>query len=637
MSATFLGRSGLFSPDRGNTGNVGSNGIADQSVGVIENLETVLMSARQMELGLVQERKRVRALQEELNNVQATYERLLKDARSKGDEISNREIQLKSSLSKFQDNDRILREKLTTLSAGYRKATAELQHYKNTWAGVLQREREARMIIQDSQRTINRATELEQQNKGLGEALDNERRQREQFERHAKSYQQELQNALVRLHSSESKFAELSKEFSAVQQAKKSLDQEVTRIEKTIRERFEWESIREREKMKVELEKESAILLDRQRMELEQRFQAELQMKIEGERSRHQLIEGGLENEIRRLRLTSDQAQSKIDEAKREAAAKVEEAGRDGARLEAQIGELNGKISEFRQQAGSLRGELDQLAVAQGEAESLRNQLSAEQKKSTELAAQVEAERNRAEAESGRAKAETVRADAEAGRAGREAARVAEFEKALLDRALSKLAASNIAVSTETTQKLESKLAITQFETEKRIIELERRAADQIVAERRRASEKISRMKRIRKGGNEAEMLQHALDAEHSRSESLESALISEKERFDRLTTLLSAEVERLRSVYPLQDLLKLKDEEISRVQQQLPRLAEGSVLRGKADASLKLHQEQRTRLKQLIEAAEARLAAHEKRIEQAQNENTVLAEPDNSANFALC
>lgn len=536
MSATIFGRPGQI-PPQGLGSIFGTGPVAEGSVGVIENLETVLMSARQMEIALVQERKRVRAYQEELNNQQASYERLLVEARAKGDENTQQEVQLKSALSKYQEHDKVLREKLTTLSAGYRKAVAELQHYKNTWAGVLQREREARMIIQDSQRTINRATELEQQNRGLSEALTNERKAREQFERHAKSYQQELQNALVRLHSSESKFAELTREFTAIQTNRKSLDQEVAHIEKTMRERFEWEAIRERERMKAEFEKEAAVINDRSRMEFEQRFDAE--------RTRTELIEASLENEIRRLRHAQTEAESKIN-----------------ALAEA-------------------------LKTAEAKAAAIPEPKIIE--KTIEIEKAVEVFRS-------------------------------ESEQVLAERV----------------RGLESKLALVQADSQRKIAETERRLTQELIDQRTQTASRMARMKRARRAGNDGETLKLSLDAETARADSLEQALIAEKNRFDQMTAVLESEVNRLRSVYPLQDLLKVKEDEVARIQSQVNRIVEGSVLRTKAESALALHREQIERLKRMIADANQRIQEQSERIAAAREVNTILAEPENSATVSM-
>ena len=536
-------------------GNSQATPIGSGASGVVENLESVLMSARQMEIALIQERKRFHALQEEMKNAQATYERLLKEARSKADDVYGRELQLKASLSKYQDHDRALREKLATLSAGYRKAMSELQHYKNSWAGVLQREREARMIIQDSQRTINRTSEIEQQNKALTEVLDNERKAREQYERHAKSYQQELQNALVRLHSAESKFAELSKEFNALQQTRKTLDQEVARIEKSMRERFEWETIREREKMKTEMEKESAVLLYHKRMEIEERFRKELQLRMQGEMTRRDLIESGLENEIRRLRNES---------ADTSATAQLEVEG-----LRGRLHGTENLLKDTTQQLSDLKA---QSAALQAKAKEAETHLA---EQSIELLAQ---------AQQGKAQ--------------------------------------------ERVTQLESQLAIIKAEADQRVQAAERALQEKIIADRSRSAERLNKSRKARKG-KDSEAFRVALEAETERSKSLESALIVEKERFDRMSAELQAEVERLRSVYPLQDLLTVKEDEIRRIERQLDGIQPGTVLRTKAEAALKLHREQRERLQKLVERSEARIREQNARIEAARNVNTIEARLD--------
>ena len=227
--------------------------------GVFDKLDAFVSAARHLEGTLAQERSRYRKLQEEMLERQASHERNIKELEIRNRELSIKETRLEAALDEFRDNESRLTKQTQQLALEAKKLKEELTQYKTAWAEVLQREREAKMILAESQNTNKRIQDLERRLNEATTTVTTERAEREQAERHSKSYQLELKNALVRLHSAEAKFSELSKELQAFRQSKMSLNDEIAKVEKSLRERLEWESIKEREKIKAELGREMAL------------------------------------------------------------------------------------------------------------------------------------------------------------------------------------------------------------------------------------------------------------------------------------------------------------------------------------------------------------------------------------------
>ena len=242
-------------------------------------LDAFVHAAKQLEVLLAQEKNKARKLKEELDNAHATYDRLLQEAHGQSREISIREERLKAALAAYQGYEKKITVQGKAMAQEVRKLKAELSHYKAAWAGVLQREKEAKIFIEESSRLRLRGNELESRCKLAEEALESQKAKNAQIERHSQSYQAELQSTLIRLHSAESKFKQLSIELSAYQQSRKTIDEEIAKIEASMQERLHWASLKEREKIRAELEKESALERERFRnTQIQSRSQADMEL-----------------------------------------------------------------------------------------------------------------------------------------------------------------------------------------------------------------------------------------------------------------------------------------------------------------------------------------------------------------------
>lgn len=231
---------------------------AQSAIAGLGQLEGLASTLRGMETALQQEKEKSRKLTSDLAAAASAHEQNIQDLRSRNRELELNQEKYKAALTLHQENEKKINQQHKVLHTDYLRLRDELNQYRAAWAEVLQREKEAKLIIVEGDKSRERIRELESQLESAQLEQIESRKRIEQLERHAKSYQDELQSALIRLHSSESKFAELSKEYEAFRASKRSMDEEVAKIEASMRERMHWGALKEREKIRAELEKEAA-------------------------------------------------------------------------------------------------------------------------------------------------------------------------------------------------------------------------------------------------------------------------------------------------------------------------------------------------------------------------------------------
>ena len=291
----------------------GSNANGGSTGGVLDKLDSFVVAAKQLETALNHERESTRKLKQDLEEQRNRYERQRREDESALREAGFKENKFQSALKAYQENERRLVSRAQALTTETQKIKEELTQYRSAWADVLQREREAKLILQESDENRRRTTELEVTLKGLHAESENEKSKRQQAERHANSYQLELKNALVRLHSAEVKFNELNRELQAYRAQKRNLDDEVAKIEQDLRERLSLESLKDREKTKAELEREMALDRERYREQVREQIRVELARSHDLEREQFHRIRDGLETEVCSLRLALDQTREKSE------------------------------------------------------------------------------------------------------------------------------------------------------------------------------------------------------------------------------------------------------------------------------------------------------------------------------------
>ncbi|MBY0470150.1 hypothetical protein K2X30_03205 [bacterium] len=217
------------------------------------NSDAFLLAIRQLEETLSNKDKEVQQLKQDYEQSQKVYDRLVQEKDQKLKEYETILTRMKMALNEYRTFEGQAKTEINTL----RK---ELTQYRGAWTDVLQKEKEAKLAIKEYEIDREKISALELKLKKAVSDLSVEKTAREQVERHAKSYQLELQNTLVRLHSAEAKFAELMKEQQALSASKRVFDQELKKAEVSMRERLEWEFSREKEKTKAEYEKKLAQL-----------------------------------------------------------------------------------------------------------------------------------------------------------------------------------------------------------------------------------------------------------------------------------------------------------------------------------------------------------------------------------------
>ena len=237
------------------------NQAAQGGLGQLEGLAGTL---RALEAALQQEKERSGKLAADLAATQAGHDQNTQELRARNRELELNQEKYKAALSLHLENEKKLNQQHKVLHTDYLRIRDELGQYRSAWSEVLQREKEAKLILVEGDKSRERIRDLESQLETSQLEQIESRKRIEQLERHSKSYQDELQAALVRLHSAESKFAELSKEYEAFRASKRSMDEEVAKIEASMRERMHWGALKEREKIRAELEKEAAQ--DRERV-----------------------------------------------------------------------------------------------------------------------------------------------------------------------------------------------------------------------------------------------------------------------------------------------------------------------------------------------------------------------------------
>ena len=332
--------------------NLGDAGNSNQKSGVLDQLDSFVVAAKQLETALNHERESSRKMRGELHEQQLRNERQTKENEAQIRELTHRGAKLQSALKEYQENEKKLVSRAQALTSELKKIRDELGQYRAAWSDVLQREREAKLILQESEEGRRRMTELEVTLKGLHQALASEKSKREQAERHSNTYQLELKNALIRLHSAEVKFNELNKELIAFRGAKRNLDEEIAKIERDLRERLNLEALKDREKTRAELEREMALDREKYREQAREQIRLELDRGHVLEREQFHRIREHLENEICSLRLTLDQAREESELLRVESANRLRNSQETArAELEAVRSDLHQRLAHAQETA----------------------------------------------------------------------------------------------------------------------------------------------------------------------------------------------------------------------------------------------------------------------------------------------
>lgn len=543
-----------------------------ESNAVADKLESLIGYIRQMETALTQERGRARKLRDEWAEAHSLYQQATKDAEARMRELTFNEGRLKAQLQQHEESDTEIKKQIAQIQGELSRTRDELRQYQNAWSSVLQREREAKMIILDAENTRKVLADTEKNAALVAEQLQAEKTLREQLERHSKSYQLELQAALVRIHSSEAKFNEISKEMQAVQKSKKAIDEECARIEKSMKERYRWEAQREIEQGKAEIEKNAAIDREKFREELRGKVQSQVDEAIAHERSRLIKIREQYELDRAGMRKAFEATTHELSEKLLESQKTVADL-RTQSQAERESAEQRTREAEaiVRRNEHVLRKELSRL---ESELESERTKQSRESLQSQQMI-----ERLTLQLESERANfKKTIESERGASQKTLDSERSA-FQKALTAEK------SAVKASNERLYALRSRIRSFVASTREML----------------KVARKDRRLER-----REAERAKN-------RGASLERFILVEKSRFDGLLIEAQLEFEAIRAHHPIRELLVLKQSEIERLEDPVD-----------IDEKMREYSELRARATQI----EAELSDRIERIKRAREISTVQAGP---------
>jgi len=286
-------------------------------------------ASAQIQSALQAERERSKRLEEQVVDARRRLAETLAEDRAQIQELSGAVATLRASNGQHVEHSRELEERVRVLHSRYNVQTDELQRYRAAWSEVLQREREAKNALLKSVEQEKRTETLQSQVDHLSQVLSEEQGKRERAERFAEAYQAELKHSLVRIHSAEAKFSELSKEHQALAQNRRHFQEEVAKVETQIRERAQWEVQRERERLRLEqercrselermtLENERTLTEERERTrgELQRTVLAELELRVGAERQSlvsERARREGLESELKQAQAKLAQAQGRL-------------------------------------------------------------------------------------------------------------------------------------------------------------------------------------------------------------------------------------------------------------------------------------------------------------------------------------
>lgn len=280
---------------------------SNQNGSISQHLEGFLSSARRLEEALGEEKKRSQKIAQEYLATRTTLENAVRELQNRLLQRENKIQAMNQAYQHAQSNEMRLRNELRELAEREKKATADLAQYQTAWNEVLAREAQARGTLLDHEKAKNTLNELRTQIKALEAKLAQAHENAATHSRHADTYQRELQSALIRIQSSEAKYNQIQKELSILSQSKRNADEEIARIEASMKERFRWELATEKERLRAELEKDSALDRERFREIARNQMRAEVERQALPERQAREAAEA----ELNQLRKETAEAEEK--------------------------------------------------------------------------------------------------------------------------------------------------------------------------------------------------------------------------------------------------------------------------------------------------------------------------------------
>jgi hypothetical protein len=181
------------------------SGLSAQFSGFAKNIKT-------LEASLAHEKSKNERLRLDWIKAQEQVTAKMKESQSRIRELTFAENRLKE---KMQESDRIeadLRTKLAAIEESYASARLENGRYRNSWNELIQREKEAKMILADADQIKHALADAEKLNQLLQDSVHQEREARSKLERELKHRELEFGNAQARVHIAEGRAADKIRE-----------------------------------------------------------------------------------------------------------------------------------------------------------------------------------------------------------------------------------------------------------------------------------------------------------------------------------------------------------------------------------------------------------------------------------------
>ncbi len=261
---------------------------------ITQHLEGFLQTARKLEDALTEEKKRSQRIAQEYLSTRTTLENAVRELQNRLMQRENKIQEITQAFQNLQASETAYKNEIRDLSEREKKSATELSQYKKAWSEVLAREAQARGSIIELEKAKSSIIDQKNLVMALEQKLEATNQNAAIHSRHAETYQRELQSALIRIQSADSKYTQIQKELTVLTQNKRNADEEIARIEIAMKERFRWEIANEKERMRAELERDSALDRERFREVARNQMRAEIDRQVGPDRQARETAEAEL-------------------------------------------------------------------------------------------------------------------------------------------------------------------------------------------------------------------------------------------------------------------------------------------------------------------------------------------------------
>ena len=245
------------------------------------HLTQMLQSVQDLEKRLKKEQDDNQRLKEEFNKRQNQLLAYTKQQESRIKELEFGNHRLTDQIKTLEAESQTSGARYAQVETELANCKADLTRYRQYWAQVLDREKEAKMMVADCEQTRKTLQEVEKLNLALQETVQVERAARNRFEKDIKMIQVELENSRTRVRVMEERANDQTKSHAAESMAAKNqfeerlahANQEASRLKQALE----------------QLRKGESEELKRVMKRLEEERRAKNQMSDQLEQERHKM------------------------------------------------------------------------------------------------------------------------------------------------------------------------------------------------------------------------------------------------------------------------------------------------------------------------------------------------------------